>query len=63
MGEAGTSGSYVMSTRGRTLEQEGFVHFSTRDRLPRVAAFVYGDYEAPTTWWWWSWTRPDWTSR
>ncbi|MEV5011968.1 DUF952 domain-containing protein [Streptomyces sp. NPDC055692] len=37
------SGTYEMSTRGRTLQQEGFVHFSTRDQLPRIAAFLYGD--------------------
>ncbi|MFF7208913.1 DUF952 domain-containing protein [Streptomyces sp. NPDC008238] len=41
------SGSYEISTRGRTLRQEGFVHFSTRDQLPRVAAFLYGGYEGP----------------
>ncbi len=44
---ARASGTYEMSTRGRTLQQEGFVHFSTRDQLPRVAAFLYGDYEGP----------------
>lgn len=40
-------GVYRMSTRGRTLEQEGFVHCSTRAQLPSVAAFLYGSYEGP----------------
>jgi uncharacterized protein (DUF952 family) len=44
---ARASGRYAMSTRGRTLLQEGFVHFSTSDQLPRVGAFLYGDYEGP----------------
>lgn len=41
------SGTYEVSTRGRTLQEEGFIHFSTRDQLPRIAAFLYGDYEGP----------------
>ncbi|MEU3984975.1 DUF952 domain-containing protein [Streptomyces sp. NPDC026672] len=41
------SGAYEMSTRGRTLGEEGFVHFSTRAQLPRVAAFLYGSYDGP----------------
>ncbi|KES06253.1 glutathione S-transferase [Streptomyces toyocaensis] len=41
------SGTYEMSTRGRTLQQEGFVHFSTRDQLRRIAAFLYGGYDGP----------------
>ncbi|MER6785716.1 DUF952 domain-containing protein [Streptomyces sp. NPDC000658] len=40
-------GVYRMPTRGRTLEQEGFVHCSTRARLPAVAAFLYGYYGGP----------------
>ncbi|MFC9285282.1 DUF952 domain-containing protein [Streptomyces sp. NPDC057052] len=40
-------GAYRMSTRGRTLDQEGFVHCSTRAQLPSVAALSYGSYEAP----------------
>ncbi|WP_434975218.1 DUF952 domain-containing protein [Streptomyces bauhiniae] len=36
-------GSYEVSTRGRTLAEVGYVHFSTRAQLPRVAAFLYGD--------------------
>jgi uncharacterized protein (DUF952 family) len=38
-------GSYEMSTRGRTLREEGFIHCSTRAQLPSVAAFLYGSYE------------------
>ncbi|MFJ7132546.1 DUF952 domain-containing protein [Streptomyces fungicidicus] len=40
-------GEYRMSTRGRTLAQEGFIHCSTRAQLPSVAAFLYGSYEGP----------------
>ncbi|MFJ9820513.1 DUF952 domain-containing protein [Streptomyces sp. NPDC101151] len=40
-------GVYEVSTRGRTLQEEGFIHFSTREQLPRIAAFLYGDYEGP----------------
>jgi uncharacterized protein (DUF952 family) len=40
-------GAYTMSTRGRTLEQEGFIHCSTRAQLPAVAAFLYGGDDAP----------------
>ncbi|MDQ0771568.1 uncharacterized protein (DUF952 family) [Streptomyces aurantiacus] len=40
-------GAYRMSTRGRTLEQEGFIHCSTSAQLPSVAAFSYGSYEGP----------------
>ncbi|WP_129306644.1 DUF952 domain-containing protein [Streptomyces sp. L2] len=40
-------GTYEVSTRGRTLQEEGFIHFSTREQLPRIAAFLYGDYDGP----------------
>ncbi|MET9830483.1 DUF952 domain-containing protein [Streptomyces sp. NPDC006385] len=40
-------GAYEMSTRGRTLAEEGFIHCSTRAQLPRVAAFLYGSYDGP----------------
>lgn len=36
-------GSYEISTRGRTLQEVGYIHFSTRAQLPRVAAFLYGE--------------------
>ncbi|MEU9439874.1 DUF952 domain-containing protein [Streptomyces sp. NPDC048304] len=38
-------GAYEVSTRGRTLQQEGFVHFSTREQLPRIAESLYGGYD------------------
>ncbi|MFG1669527.1 DUF952 domain-containing protein [Streptomyces sp. Y7] len=40
-------GTYEMSTRGRTLREEGFIHCSTRAQLPSVAAFLYGSYDGP----------------
>lgn len=40
-------GEYRMSTRGRALAQEGYVHCSTRARLPPVAAGLYGSDESP----------------
>lgn len=40
-------GTYEMSTRGRTLQEEGFIHCSTREQLPKVAAFLYGSYDGP----------------
>lgn len=36
------TGTYTWSTRGKTLEQEGFIHCSTRAQLPGTAALVYG---------------------
>ncbi|WP_260859974.1 DUF952 domain-containing protein [Streptomyces cupreus] len=45
--EARARGTYEMSTRGKTLQEEGFIHCSTRAQLPPVAAFVYGDYDGP----------------
>ncbi|MBC7273929.1 MAG: DUF952 domain-containing protein [Streptomyces sp.] len=44
---ARASGSWEISTRGRTLRQEGYIHFSTRAQLPTVAAFLYGSYDGP----------------
>ncbi|MFE1439218.1 DUF952 domain-containing protein [Streptomyces sp. NPDC058739] len=40
-------GAYEMSTRGRTLQEEGFVHCSSREQLPKVGAFLYGSYDGP----------------
>ncbi|MBC9718612.1 DUF952 domain-containing protein [Streptomyces sp. TRM66268-LWL] len=37
------TGSYEQSTRGRTLAEEGFIHCSTREQLPAVARFLYGE--------------------
>ncbi|WP_432175700.1 DUF952 domain-containing protein [Streptomyces sp. Tue6028] len=44
---ARASGTYEMSTRGRTLGEEGFIHCSTRRQLPGVASFLYGSYAGP----------------
>ncbi|WP_277049374.1 DUF952 domain-containing protein [Ruania albidiflava] len=38
---AGQSGSYTGSTKGRSLAEEGFVHCSFADQLPKVAAAIY----------------------
>ena len=37
------AGEYRMSTRGVTLEQEGFIHCSLRHQLRAVAELVYAD--------------------
>jgi uncharacterized protein (DUF952 family) len=37
------AGEYVMSTRGITLAEQGFIHCSRRHQLPAVAQLVYGD--------------------
>ncbi|MFJ7325115.1 DUF952 domain-containing protein [Streptomyces cyaneofuscatus] len=36
-------GTYEMSTRGRTLQTEGFIHLSLPHQLPGVARMLYGD--------------------
>ena len=36
-------GQYTMSTRGRTLAEEGFIHASTAAQVPLVAAAYYRD--------------------
>ncbi len=41
------TGTYEMSTRGRTLGEVGFIHLSLRHQLPPVAAFLYGDHPDP----------------
>jgi uncharacterized protein (DUF952 family) len=35
-------GSYRMSTKGSSLDRVGFIHASSAEQLPRVAAFLYG---------------------
>jgi uncharacterized protein (DUF952 family) len=37
------TGSYRWSTRGRTYDDVGFVHASSRSQLPAVARFVFAD--------------------
>ncbi|MEU1771796.1 DUF952 domain-containing protein [Streptomyces sp. NPDC019922] len=39
---ARTAGTYEMSTRGRTLGEEGFIHCSLPHQLPAVERAVYG---------------------
>ena len=41
--EAAHTGEYRMSTRGISLEDEGFIHCSLRHQVPTVAELVYGD--------------------
>ncbi len=38
-------GTYRISTRGTTLEQEGFIHASTHSQVARVAHRFYRDAE------------------
>jgi len=40
-----TTGEYTMSTRGVTLEQEGFIHCSTRAQLEATANRFYADLD------------------
>ncbi|MEO6115050.1 MAG: DUF952 domain-containing protein [Pseudolysinimonas sp.] len=39
-------GSYRMSTKGATLDEVGFIHASSAEQLPRVAAFLYSGTDA-----------------
>jgi glutathione S-transferase len=41
------SGTYAISSRGRTLEQEGFVHASYAEQVPGVLQRFYADLEVP----------------
>ncbi len=41
------SGSYTISSRGRTLEQEGFVHAGFAEQIPGVLQRHYADLTAP----------------
>jgi uncharacterized protein (DUF952 family) len=41
------AGEYRVSTLGRTLEQEGFLHASTASQVRRVADAVYADVREP----------------
>lgn len=45
--QAVRSGSYEVSTRGRTLAQEGFLHCSRHDQVLRVLHAYYEDEVAP----------------
>ncbi len=39
------TGEYEMSTRGRTLKDEGFIHASTREQLEATANRFYADVD------------------
>ena len=45
---ARAGGVYAMSTRGATLEQEGFIHCSTRAQVEGVANRFYADLDELT---------------
>ncbi|MFI5066276.1 MAG: DUF952 domain-containing protein [Streptosporangiales bacterium] len=40
-------GAYRVSTRGRTLDQEGFIHASTAAQVAPVANAFYADHDGP----------------
>jgi glutathione S-transferase len=42
---ARSTGSFTMSTRGRTLEEEGFIHCSRPQQVSLVLEAVYADLE------------------
>ena len=43
--EAQAAGAYTLSTRGVTLEQEGYVHCSTEEQWPVVRERYYADLD------------------
>ncbi len=45
--EAQQSGEYTRSTRGRSLEEEGFIHCSDERQWPVVRRSFYGDVTTP----------------
>ncbi len=44
---ANDAGAYTMSTRGRTLAEEGFIHASRGDQWPKVRELFYRDVTEP----------------
>lgn len=40
-------GEYAVATRGTHLDDEGFIHATTADRVPQVVARRYGDLALP----------------
>jgi uncharacterized protein (DUF952 family) len=45
--DAEASGTYAMSTLGRTLEQEGYIHAARHDQVPDVRDRYYADVTDP----------------
>jgi uncharacterized protein (DUF952 family) len=45
--QARTTGTYTQSTRGRTLEDEGFIHCSSDAQWPVVRRRFYADHAGP----------------
>lgn len=45
--QAEETGTYTMSTYGRTLEQEGFIHAARHDQVPLVRDRYYDDIADP----------------
>ena len=45
--EASRTGAYTTSTRGRTLEQEGFLHAARPEQVDGVRSRYYADVEQP----------------
>ncbi len=43
--KAKEEGEYRLSTKGRTLEEQGFIHGSTADQVAPVANMFYGSNE------------------
>lgn len=44
---ARTAGAYARSTRGRSLEDEGFIHAATADQVPGVIQRFWADHPGP----------------
>ena len=45
--DAVATGSYAQSTRGRTMQEEGFIHCSSDQQWPVVRRAYYGDLAGP----------------
>ena len=45
--QAQVTGAYATSTRGRTLEEEGFLHASRAEQVEGVRAAYYADVDEP----------------
>jgi len=41
LAQASPSQEYTISTLGSTLEDEGFIHCSFAEQVPRIAGFIY----------------------